>query len=58
MKVHRVFDRVLTILNEMNLTNNAVYVSRAGMDDEKIFKNIRDIKEGDLNYFSVVIIKK
>jgi precorrin-2/cobalt-factor-2 C20-methyltransferase len=58
MKVHRVFDKVLTILNEMNLTNNAVYVSRAGMDDEKIFKNIRDIKEGDLNYFSVVIIKK
>ncbi len=58
MKVHRVFDKVLTILNEMNLTNNAVYVSRAGMDDEKIFKNIRDIKEADLNYFSVVIIKK
>jgi precorrin-2/cobalt-factor-2 C20-methyltransferase len=58
MKVHMVFDRVLTILNEMNLTNNAVYVSRAGMADEKIFKNIRDIKETDLNYFSVVIIKK
>jgi precorrin-2/cobalt-factor-2 C20-methyltransferase len=58
MKVHMVFDRVLTILNEMNLTNNAVYVSRAGMADEKIFRNIRDIKETDLNYFSVVIIKK
>jgi precorrin-2/cobalt-factor-2 C20-methyltransferase len=58
MKVHRVFDKVLKILDGMNLTDNAVYISRAGMDDEKIFKNIRDIKESDLNYFSVVIIKK
>ncbi len=58
MKVHRVFDRILTILNEMNLTNSAVYVSQAGMDDEKIFKNLTDIKKDDLNYFSVVIIKK
>jgi precorrin-2/cobalt-factor-2 C20-methyltransferase len=58
MKVHRVFDKVLKILDGMNLTDNAVYISRAGMADEKIFKNIRDIKEGDLNYFSVVIIKK
>jgi precorrin-2/cobalt-factor-2 C20-methyltransferase len=58
MKVHRVFDRVLNMLDDMNLVDNAVYVSRAGMGDEKIFKNIRDIRETDLNYFSVVIIKK
>lgn len=58
MKVHRVFDKVLTILNEMNITNNAVYISRAGMDDEKIFRNIKDIKETDLDYFSMVIVKK
>ncbi|GER93447.1 precorrin-2 C(20)-methyltransferase [hot springs metagenome] len=58
MKVHRVFDKVLNILDEMNLTDNAVYVLRAGMDGEKIFKNIRDVKESDLDYFSLVIIKK
>jgi precorrin-2/cobalt-factor-2 C20-methyltransferase len=58
MKIHRVFNKMLNILNEMNLADNAVYISRAGMEDEKIFKDIRDVREGDLNYFSVVIIKK
>lgn len=58
MKVHRVFDKILNMLDDMKLTDNAVYISRAGMEDEKIFKNIRDIKEPDLNYFSMVIVKK
>ena len=58
MKVHRVFGKVVNILSETGLMDNAVYISRAGMDDEKIFKNIREIKESDLNYFSLMIIKK
>jgi len=28
------------------------------MEDEKIFKNIRDAKKEDLNYFSMIIVKK
>ncbi|MBU0701699.1 precorrin-2 C(20)-methyltransferase [bacterium] len=58
MKVHKVFDKICDILNDMNLTDNAVYISRAGMDDEKIINNICKVKKKDLNYFSVVIIKK
>lgn len=58
MKVHRVFDRVRNILNDMSLTDNAVYISRAGMDDEKIFRDIKNLKREDLNYFSLLIIKK
>jgi len=58
MKVNKVFGKVLSILDEMSLTGNAVYVSRAGMDDEKVFKDIRKIKESELNYFSIMLIKK
>ncbi len=58
MKIHKVFGDVLKVLDETGLTRNAVYVSRAGMDDEMIFKDIKEIKESDLNYFSVMIIKK
>jgi precorrin-2/cobalt-factor-2 C20-methyltransferase len=58
MKVHRVFDKVLKILDELHLTANAVYVSRAGMEDEKIAKDITALKEEDLNYFSMVIVRK
>lgn len=58
MKVHKVFNEIRKTLNEMNLLDNAVYITQAGMKDEKIFKNIRDVKEKDLNYFSMVIVKK
>lgn len=58
MKVNKVFDGIMQTLTEMNLVEDAIYVSRAGMEDEKIFKDIKDVKESDLNYFSVMIIKK
>jgi precorrin-2/cobalt-factor-2 C20-methyltransferase len=58
MKVHKVFISILRTLEDMQLTDKAVYVSRAGMEDERIIPNIREVKEEDLNYFSVVIVRK
>jgi len=58
MKVHKVFDKVLEILDELHLIGNAVYISRAGMEDEKITREITTLKEQDLNYFSMVIVRK
>jgi len=58
MKVHKVFDNLLLFLNEMNLLNKAIYISKAGMEDEKIVRNLEDVKEEDLNYFSMVIVRK
>ena len=58
MKVYKVFDKIIETLTEMNLIDNAVYISRVGADDEKIFNNIRDIEEKDLNYFSMIIVRR
>lgn len=58
MKVHRVFNKVLDMLYVTNLTDKAIYISKAGMEDEKILKNIKEVKKDDLNYFSLVIVKK
>ncbi len=58
MKVNRVFGRMVEVLEEMNLVSNAVCVSRAGMEDERIFRDIRTLKEEDMNYFSMVIVRK
>ena len=58
MKVHRVFESVVAILDSMGLSGNAIYVSRAGMEDEKIFRKITDVGKDDLNYFSMVIVRK
>jgi precorrin-2/cobalt-factor-2 C20-methyltransferase len=58
MKVHKVFDEVRAVLDDMGFTANSVYVSRAGMTDERIFRDIREVQEGDRNYFSMVIVRK
>ena len=58
MKVNKVFEGIMHTLTEMNLLNNAIYISRAGMEDEKVFKNINSVKEEDLNYFSMIIVKR
>ena len=49
MKVHRVFEKVLDFLKRRNLQDKAISISRAGMDGEKIIKNIEDIKAENRN---------
>lgn len=58
MKVSKVFDTVRDTLIAMGLAAGATYVARAGMDDERIRKDIRTVNEEDLNYFSLVIVRK
>ena len=58
MKVSKVFDTVRDTLVEMGLAAGATYVARAGMEDERIRKDIRTVKEKDMNYFSLVIVRR
>jgi precorrin-2/cobalt-factor-2 C20-methyltransferase len=58
MKVHRVFGKVVATLDEMSLSSRAVYIAKAGMADEKIFRDIKTLKEDDMNYFSLMIVRK
>lgn len=58
MKVNKVWPEILSALREADLTRRAVYVSRLGMDGESIVKDISGITEKDLDYFSILIIRK
>lgn len=58
MKVHKTFDQIVALLQDMGLIDKAACISQAGMEDEKIFKNIKDVKQEDLSYFSMVIVRK
>lgn len=58
MKVHRVFGKVIEILDQMHLTARAVYVVGAGTEGQKIFRDIKALKEEDMSYFSLVIVRK
>ncbi|MBF0507047.1 MAG: precorrin-2 C(20)-methyltransferase [Nitrospirae bacterium] len=58
MKVHKVFDKILAELDAAGLAGKAFFISRAGMHDEEVVRNISSLKGKELNYFSMVIIKK
>jgi len=58
MKVGKVFGTVKETLTRMNLADAATYVARAGMEGELIRKDIYQVRAEDLNYFSLVIVRK
>lgn len=57
MKVHKVMDRICTILQETGLTHRAVYVEKAGMADERIIRDLT-VAPANPHYFSTIIIRK
>ncbi len=58
MKVNKVLNEIVQVLSDLDLVEKAVCVSRVGMDDEKVIKDIREIKQEELNYFSMIIVRK
>jgi precorrin-2/cobalt-factor-2 C20-methyltransferase len=58
MKVYKVFDQVVRSLNDTGLLDNSTYISKAGMREEAVIRNLRDVKKDDLNYFSLIIVRK
>lgn len=58
MKVNRSFPKLVALLEETGLIKNAVYVSRCGTDKERIIRDLKGIKEDELDYLSLVIVKK
>jgi len=58
MKVNRSFPRLVALLDEMGRLEKAVYVSRCGTDKERIIRDLKAIKDNELDYLSLVIVKK
>jgi len=58
MKVGSSMDKVVAALAEAGLLEKGVCVSRAGLPGERVWADLASVKPGDLDYFSVVIVKK
>lgn len=58
MKVNRVFDEVLAVLEDMGLKDKSVFISRCGTQEEKIVRDIESLKGKELDYLSMVIVRK
>jgi precorrin-2/cobalt-factor-2 C20-methyltransferase len=58
MKMNKVFDRLLIILEELNLIEKCVYVRRCTTQDEEIIRDISKLKGEKVDYFSLLIVRK
>jgi len=58
MKVNKVLDSVLLLLDELDLTDHTIVVEMAGMKNERVIKEIRSLTGQRLHYFSTMIVKK
>jgi precorrin-2/cobalt-factor-2 C20-methyltransferase len=58
LKVNTVFDRILDILEEMQLTDKCVYVKRCTTGEEKIVRDVRKLRGQELDYLSLLIMRR
>jgi len=58
MKMNTVFDKLLSILEELNLVEKCVYVRRCTTQDEEIIWDVSKLKGEKVDYFSLLIVRK
>lgn len=58
MKMNTMFDKLLVILEELNLIEKCVYVRRCTTQDEEIIYDISKLKGEKVDYFSLLIVRR
>ena len=58
MKVFRKMKRIVPLLEELGLVERAVLIERCGMDDQRIYTDVRETLGRELHYFSTLLIRK
>lgn len=58
MKVYKVMDRLVGLLEELDLIDNAVLVERCSLGDQKIWTDVREAVGRDIHYFSTMVVRK
>lgn len=58
MKVYKNFDEVIGSLEQKDLAKNAILVSRAGLSDEKIIRDVPQHRGEPLNYLSTILTRR
>ena len=58
MKVNRMLLDALQNLERLGLTGKGIYVRRATTEQEKVVTDLRQLSTEDLDYFSLLIIRR
>lgn len=58
MKVYKNFSEIVELLESENMIENAVLVSRYGLNDEKILYDVKAHQSDKLNYLSTILTRR
>lgn len=58
MKVYKNSGEVIEKLQHHGLAENAVMISRCGLDDEQVIHNLQDIGDKKVNYLSTILTRR
>lgn len=58
MKVNRAVDAIIDLLAEAGLLERSFFVSRAGWPEQKLVTELRGLKGGKPDYFSMIIVRR
>jgi len=58
LKTYRHFENIYQALEELDLLDRAVCISRCGLDGETVVGNIRSLRGKEMPYLSLIIIKR
>lgn len=58
MKVHKKMDRLVALLEELDLVDKAVLFERFGLPEQKVYTDIRQVQDKKLHYFATMVIRK
>ena len=58
LKVSPVFDRVLDLLDELDLIENTVHITQAGTPTQQIERDVRALRGRQVDYLSLLLVRK
>ncbi len=58
MKVHRRMAQIVRLLDELGLTGSAVLIERCGLDEQRIYTDVRQAVGRELHYFSTMLVRR
>ena len=58
MKLAGAMETVLDMLEDMQLTDRAVFVSRCGWPEQEVVRDVRSLRGKPVDYFSLLIVRK
>ncbi|MBI4715836.1 MAG: precorrin-2 C(20)-methyltransferase [Nitrospirae bacterium] len=58
LKVSGVLSRIIRLLEDMGLLDQAVFVERCGRPEERVVRDLKTLEEAKVNYLSQIIVRK